>query len=258
MRRKLSNWHQRIGLISLGLLSWLAVTGVLLNHADHLGLDRPIGAPLVARLYGIEADCSDRAWDLAGQTLVDCGDTVLLASQPLDALQGPVHGGLVWRELGFVATAQGLLLLGPQGERVEWVASELLPGRPLRLGLLPQQLVLQTPAGIFASDENLNRWTSVDPDSEVVWSRTRQLDPSQRDQAQALAAVRQLSWTKLLQDLHSGRIIGLAGRILADLGALSILILALLGLILSQGFSRKRPRRAAAPTDAERDDTPSV
>ncbi len=260
MRRKLSKWHRRIGLLSLGLLSWLAVTGVLLNHARLFGLDTPIGAPWIADLYGIESRCATSAWNLEDQRLIDCGDSLLLDEQLLPQTPGPSLGALRWTpDINAVAVETGLLLLTPAGERIEWISTDLLPGRPLRLGRFEQGLILQTPAGIFAANEMLDQWQSLRGDENVHWAHTAPLDRDSLSRAQSLAAVGQLSWGKLIQDLHSGRIIGLAGTILADLGALSIIVLAILGLFMTRTTTARRHQAPAAPpADAGRDDTPSA
>lgn len=267
MRRKLSKWHRRIGLTSLGLLSWLAVTGVLLNHAEGFGFNTPIGVPFVAKIYGIQARCEIQAWSLNDQTLIDCGATILLDGKALTRVTGPLIGAQTGQGLSFIANAKGLLLLTSEGQQVEWIPADLLPGRPLRLGQIgPTQdqgqdgaIVLQTPAGIFSSDRELSRWQSQPSDAAITWALAHTLKVSEREHAQALAAVRQLSWSKVLQDLHSGRIIGVTGRVLADLGALSMLLLAFLGLFMSSNLSRKRRTTPAkAPADAKRDDTPSA
>lgn len=258
MRAKLSRWHRRLGLASLALLAWLAVSGVLLNHSHEFGLDRPIDLPVVARLYGIEADCAPAGWPLGGALLIDCGQTLLLDGQVLDGAQGPVRGALIWQDLLFIAGRQGLHLFTAQAERVETLGASLLPGVPQRLGHGGERIVLRTGAGLFASDAELLQWRSLEDDAEVVWAASRPVDAAALERARAQAAVRQLTWTKLVQDLHSGRIIGTTGALLADLGALAIILLATLGLIMSRRAGRRRRRRAKAPAPAARADTPNA
>ncbi len=258
MRAKLSRWHRRLGLASLALLAWLAVSGVLLNHSHEFGLDRPIGVPAVARLYGIKADCAEAGWVLDDSLLIDCQQTLLLDGRPLDDVTGPVRGALIWQDLQFIAASQALHVFTAQGERVETLGASLLPGAPQRLGHSGERLVLRTGAGLFASDAELLQWRSLEDDGAVIWAASRPVDPSALERARAHAAVRQLTWTKLVQDLHSGRIIGTAGALLADLGALAIILLAALGLIMSRRAGRRRRRRAKAPAPAARADTPNA
>ena len=41
-----------------------------------------------------------------------------------------------------------------------------------------------------------------------------------------------LNWQRLLQDLHAGRLFGLAGQLLMDLAALLLVVLAFTGVII--------------------------
>ncbi len=232
MRRHLSRWHRRVGLVSLFLLGWLAITGIVLNHAEDLNLHKPTGSARIAKWYGLQAVCHSRAWPTAAGLIVDCGSAVYLNGHAID-LRGPVRSAIDWPPFIAVAGTTGLTLFTEHGERVEHIAAELLPGRVQRLGTRDDKLAAATAAGQFQSAAALDSWQSLG-DGATAWAQTTAAQPELLADLAQMTAANSLSWTRVVQDLHSGRIIGGFGRALADLGALSILILALLGLVLTR------------------------
>ncbi len=243
MRARLTRWHRRIGLLSFVLLGWLAVTGLLLNHTAELGLDGRVGLPALAGWYGLEAECAPRGWRAGAHEVVACPPLSWLGDQPLE-FSPPLAGALLWDGMYVIAGKRGLLLLTPEGETVDAIDVSLLPGEPRAVGTAQGQLVLRTGAGVFAADATLGHWTTAQ--GAVDWAASQRVDPRRLSALERQTAAATLSWTRVLQDLHSGRFFGRFGGWLSDIGALSLLALGGIGL-----FLMRRPRRRILPSADE-------
>jgi hypothetical protein len=223
-------WHRRLGLVTAFIVMFLAITGILLNHAHRLGLDkRYVQANWVLRWYGFPAPdlllsyrCGERWVSWSGSQLyVD--DQAILQSDTAPIGTSAVKDGLV-----AVAFPQMVVLVGASGEIVERMGTESLPGTLRRIGATNGALVVQTEHGSFRSDENMLAWHAAA--SEASWSQPDEAPPALREQLAKAARGPGLSFERVLQDLHSGRLFGAWGPWLMDAAALAFIVLAATGL----------------------------
>jgi len=85
-------WHRWLGLVSALPLLWLAVSGVLLNHAQPLGLnDRMVTSPWVLRHYHQLPDGRPSGLQVGTRLIAEWGSELFLDDQPL-ALQDSDSG----------------------------------------------------------------------------------------------------------------------------------------------------------------------
>jgi len=227
-----AHWHRWAGISAALFVIVLAVTGLLLQHAPALGLDRAaVGSISVARWLG-HGGGDVTAFRVGERWLLGTPAGLWLDEQRIADLDAPPDGA-VDTAFGFaVAAGGGILLLDREGRVVE----HLRPGAGLPLTV---------------------RRIGHDDDGNVVLqgSRTWQpgpdwLDFRRRPQAEAtwiepgeppaaLAATvregelaRSVTWQRLLLELHSGRIAGPAGVVVMDVAAFALLVLAGTGLYL--------------------------
>lgn len=222
----LHRWHHRAGLFAALFLIWLAISGLLLNEHALLGLDSTrLDWPWLMRAYGLHGEQTP-AFSAGSHYLLNNEGQTLLDGKPL-ALPIPEALGMV--ELGgllYVATPMSLVLLkADDGQRIDELRAPPLPATPLqRIALHEGALLLQADQ-LYASTDG-ESWQAVNV-TAARWSQAQPLSAEQ----QAAAGLRpSLPLTRVLADLHSGQVFGVAGKRLIDLVALAAILLAVSGL----------------------------
>ena len=211
-RKWIARWHRRIALVICLWLVVLAISGVVINHANDWGLDkRPLPAALQSWFYGIEV--------IATQP-VDCASPDLA-----DADCREVFAALVVQGGRLLVSAQKLYLLDEDGALVEAVSAAAL-------GLKALKAVRAEADQFWFSD-----------DRQTVASDIALLEPQKLTGPQARALpdsgwqragenVEAISWERLVLDLHAARFLGPLAKVFNDLAALLFLLLAISGVWL--------------------------
>lgn len=236
-RRAFRRWHKRLGLFAAAFLALLAISGVMLNHSDAFSIARyQVKAPWLARWYGIKATAPTDGYVLRSGQLIADADTWILNGRPVASHAGLPVGTAEVGPLVAVATDSAIYLFLQDGTRVEKLSSEALPSTPIKaIGAASAQLVIDTAAGLFASTDG-SEWRPFS--GSVSWSRRIVLSAAQRADVRAYFEPA-LDAMKVLQDLHSGRIVGRYGPLLWDVVAAVILVLSFSGLLIAY-LSRRR------------------
>lgn len=232
----LHRWHRRIGLAAALFLGWLAVSGLALNESTLLKLDtQRLSARWLMRLYGLDAPEAPRAFSAEGHWLGWTATAMKLDGRPL---QPPIDGplGMVLLDgLLYVLTADSLVMLKPQdGSRVDVLRAPVLPPPPFRrIGLLGNDLMLDD-GDIWLSADGESWSRHADAHADEAWSQPQSLPAAQYgDLAPSLPA------SRVLADLHSGRILGGWGARFVDAVGIAALLLSLSGV----WAALRRPRR---------------
>lgn len=232
--RSLYLWHRYIGLAAAAFVIVLAVTGLLLNHTEELGLDSiRVTSPAVLDWYGVHAPENLLAYRAGALTVIEAGDRIYLAQGELHEARGPLHGAVEHDGLVVVSTADQLWLLTPRGELVERLdATAGVPPDILAIGRTGDgALAVRTVQGSFRTDADLLAWTATDA-TGIDWATS--IAPT-AEQARAVNRAWRgdgLPLERVMLDLHSGRILGNAGVYLMDGAALLFLVLAGSGMWL--------------------------
>jgi hypothetical protein len=226
--RLLRRWHARIGFAAMLFFLILAVTGLVLNHGNGLGLDgRFIHAGWMARWYGIRFEPPRQAFR--------SGHHVLVAANGRWLLDGKISGEKLPQPVGlteladtFVVASDTVLYVYRQdGELIEKLGRSALPGVPVRaIGSSARRIALRTASGIFTSADALS-WRPTAQRS-VLWSAPTGLSAAER-QSYGETLVPGISLQQLLRDLHSGRFAGSYGPLFVDLLAVALAVLSLSG-----------------------------
>lgn len=195
----------------LAFVLFLSLSGIALNHANDLGLDRRyVSWSWLLDAYGMKAP--------------------------------PPYAGMVSLEaLVVVGDGRRVHVLLDSGELIESIdLGATLPGVIGRVGRAGDRAVLDSGGNLFRSDQEV---TSFEPwsagrDAEVSWS-------AEADPGTAGLEVLQTAWRgqgltveRVLLDLHSGRVFALPGRLLLDLVAVAMIFLSVTGLVLARVRSR--------------------
>ena len=235
----LRHWHRRLGVAASLFLIWLAISGVILNEGAHFGLDHArVAAPWLMHWYGLAATPPERGYLAGGHWLVETTDATLLDAKPLTpSIQSPL-GLVAAHALLFVATANGLVLLTPDGQRVEEVRAPTLPLKSIRrIGRTAGGEVAIQDLDAYASRDG-ETWTGIAADA-VIWSQAQALPESERVRILPFARP-SLPLSRVLADAHSGRLFGELGPLLIDLAGLAAILLASSGVWMFWRASRRR------------------
>ncbi len=209
-RKAMARWHRRLALFIAVWLVVLAVSGMLINHAHDLGLDRtPLPGPLQGVVYGIESSGDDFCGAL-GSEGVDCAGVFASLRLPKGSL---------------LLSRESLFLVNDSGQLIEKMITSQLGLGSLRAGFSDgSRVYLRDGQNTVLTDADLM-------DAVVLDARAAQaLDGRDwRVQGQAMDSI---SWERLLLDLHAARFLGSFATWFNDLMAGLILVLALSGVWL--------------------------
>ncbi len=239
--RLVLRWHRGIGLALSGVFIVVCVTGILLNRSQELGLDRKVvSANWIYEWYDIKPEGEVASYrfktgylsSLDGRLYFD--DRSIL---PFDTLVSVVE----LRQFIAAASNASIVLISPQGELVKQLGPANLPGGTI-LGLQSADrgtLTLKTSRGVFRSDSDILAWR---PDKWYPTLPTIEPSPTPPElEAAILRSFRGegLTWSRVLLDLHSGRLFGAAGKWIADISALGLILLALTGILYTTKYLKK-------------------
>jgi hypothetical protein len=227
--------HRSIGAAAALFVIFMVLSGIVINHANDLGLDRKhVSQPLVLDWYGLGAPDELLSFEVGGDWLSFAGSQLYLNEKPVVAVSGGV-GAVASGELMIAAGSDELLLLDRDGNLVErqpW--SNVDAAEIESIGLDANGDVLVKSGGrVWLADADLLSWQLKDEAvDEPDWATPAPATEDLRQRINKSYRGQGPSLEQLLLDLHSGRFFGTAGVIVYDLLALTLGFLALSGLIL--------------------------
>ena len=227
--------HRWMGVAVSLFVVFLVLTGWALNHTSELGLARLlVQVPWISAWYGLRGAVPATGYTARGHWLIGDENGALLDGKKTAFELRNAIGMIAADDFIAIASATELVLVDNTGRLIDRIASTQLPvNRIEKIGSSEQQIVLQG-ASTFASADGVN-WQPFQGDA--VWSVSQALPSDQQLNAKQL--VPSLPFERIMQDLHSGRILGHYGPYLVDAVGLLFLLLAGSGLWM---FVR-RPRR---------------
>lgn len=239
MIRFVRHWHARAGVLAALFFLFLAATGVALNHTDVLQLaSKRVGAGWLMHWYGVKSEAPAQGYLFEQGYFVGNRERWVMDGRELPAAPEAVLGAVEIAGLRYVATASALHVYQLDGSLVDKLSGPALPAAPIsRLGSAGASVLVQTPQGVFASEEGLDWRPGTTQD--VAWSQPRALPAAVAAHAAAHFAP-SLSLERVLLDVHSGRIFGRYGPLAMDLVALALAALAVSGIWIYLRSIRRR------------------
>ena len=228
-------WHRSLGILTVLFLLAFATTGLLLQHASALGLDRRhVSWPVVLALYGL-APSPPVSFRIGERWVSQAGSFLYFEDAPVPQLRLSELRGAAENSAGIWAAGNDKLwLLSARGEVLEDLSfGSGLPDIARGLGTGQDGgIIIRGLYGNWVSRSGDDwqpyagtpAWTVPRPAVYVPAVMQRRIT--------AHAASHLLSWERLLQDLHSGRLFGAPGVFLADFASLLLLLLAFTGLTM--------------------------
>jgi len=241
MARKTGNssstrrWHRGIGVGASLFVVFLVVSGLALNHASQLGLDRQHVSPRwLLRWYGIGGPEQLRSFAVDGHWLSFAGSQLYLDDQSVatasDGVGATIHGDWL-----VAASTKELLLLNRRGELIERLPWDLAGAAEIEaIGHdTTGEVVVQSDGRTWLADTELLGWSEHEgPAAALEWSVAEEAPPGVRRAIVSHYSGNGLSVERLVLDIHSGRIFGRLGMFVYDVLALILGFSAVSGLVL--------------------------
>ncbi len=228
--RASTRWHRTAGLCVALVLVYLVVTGTGLQYTAALGLGhRYVQSPALLDRYNLQPPTSARR---AGP-FIEYDGMLYHHNQLFDAAVTPLQSAADGVDALFALTRDQLILFAKAnaGEPAELIERIDLPAPARRLGRNnDNDWIIATISGQhYSGGLDLLTWTPV-PEPVVRWYP----DAIEITVPEPIArqGTRQLSWERVLQDLHSGRFFGAAGVWVMNAVNALLVLLAVTGLML--------------------------
>jgi hypothetical protein len=226
IRKALRKIHRWVGLLSALWLLQLAITGLLLQHADDFKLTQSyVSSPTVLKWFGYGT--RQQIWDLDQQVIYQVDEVVGFSAVQVK-IAAPLIGAALWQDQWLVATADTLYGFNQQGETV--LQLDDFDGVPTPISALSAE---KDSLHIQVNDQ----WFSMLPSGEFQAttqtinqpSQARSMTTAEQQQFFAVALQDKLSYDKVLHGIHAG-IQG--SKWLNSLSALALLFLCFSGIYL--------------------------
>lgn len=216
----------------------ISASGLVLNHADALGMSRHAAAPWVLSLYSTELPPVDAAFSAAGVLFATSAETLYANGIELAKGTNRLIGSVVVDDAYVVATSDEFFLISDDIALIERFAPDA-SGPMSKLGTAGQHIFVAIQDAYFEIDTqrmSLSSTADITPE-KVAWSQPAIPSENQAEQIGTAALGQAINWERVLLDLHSGRILPTIGRYLADITALCLLYMCFTGLWL---WARRR------------------
>lgn len=245
--------HRYLGLSTAFFLLLIIASGIALNHAPALGLDKQqVRWPWLLRWYNVKPPAVSGHVLLGDDNTLSLLDNTLYLNQQAlsgntpnaDALLGAGCTDMLCSALGSNPTGLHLVLFAASGELIEVLYD--VPKNARQLGIVTRDDVSQfiissrgaaqagtTQATYWLADVDMTHWQQLENHSpfpaNAQWTKTSALSPEAQQQLYRAADIQTISWERVLGDIHSGRILGAWGPWVVDIIGLLVMFLAMTG-----------------------------
>lgn len=231
----LRRWHRWLGLTVALFTLPLSCTGIALNHADAMKLDdRYVSTSWLLSLYGIRAPADVKSFAHQGRRATLLGQRLYLDDQEVaDGIES-LTGMIVIDRQTLVTTASSAMLYSDSNELIEKMEVSMLPGPIDRVAVDNQRAVIGNGVDLVISDAGINNFevAAGQLSSNIDWT-TPSPPPAPLLQAlQTKYVGRGLSVSRLMADIHSGRIFKVTGTVILDALAVLLIVLGVSGFVM--------------------------
>ena len=240
-------WHRYTGIVCSVLVLVLAITGLLIQHADKLKLQQHyLSNTSLLDWYGIGTD-TITSFDTGDNWISQVSNYIYLDQQAIQGHYDELRGAVA-TEFGFAAvTGNDLVLMSKAGELIETLtAKDNLPEHALGIAQTSRGVVIRGSNRYWLGDTELIQWHPYKgPHPEWVQATTATSNITIA--VQQHQQHHQISWERFLLDLHSGRLFGKYGFLIMDIAAIGLILLACSGLWV---WSQRRQKDKLHAKDA--------
>ncbi|AQS40043.1 PepSY-associated TM helix-containing protein [Shewanella psychrophila] len=246
LAKQLRPWHRRLGIFCALFIMLMAISGVVINHSNHLSIDSaPVQQAWLLDYYGITSPNKLDIYQTQPLSIASTDNLVWVQHNLAVEADSPIKGILTLDKMILAVDSNHLYMLSKEGELMEKQdASMGLPRGIQEIGY-DGQVWLKAQGGYYMADDQLIEWTKAMPFVPIPWSQGLNTQTAQLESGRVslLARSSNLTWERVILDIHSGRFFGSLGPWFMDLVALSLIIMAISGIYLwVQGRPKKKTR----------------
>ncbi len=227
--------HRAFGAAAALFVLFMVLTGVAINHANGLGLDRKqVTFSTLLDWYGLDEPEYLLSFGLGDAWISFAGSQLFFNEQPVATVNGAA-GAVSAGGLLVAASSDELLLLDPDGALVERLPWASIDPQPIRMigQTSENNVVVRSGDRLWTADADLLHWRQyADSSSNLRWASPQPATDALQQAIGRAYRGQGLNLERVLLDLHSGRIFGPAGVLVYDLLALTLGFLAISGLVL--------------------------
>lgn len=225
-------WHRWLGLLAALPVLWIALSGLMLNHAERLGFnDRMVTSAWVLRHYNQIPEGKPYAF-LVGDRIITGWSGELFLDQKLLPLQGELVGAVAFKGQLIIATPEKIAVFDGSDDLLLELDDLSLPGTPVQaVEVVDEQFHLKSANQTFVLSDDF--FSAEKASIEIASVSPKELLPAdEKVLTKAIHSRRGMPLSRVILDAHSGNIFGWPGWVITDLAAVGLIILTLLGLRL--------------------------
>ncbi|MEE8119719.1 MAG: PepSY-associated TM helix domain-containing protein [Gammaproteobacteria bacterium] len=227
-------WHRYAGLAAALFLIHLAITGIFLNHAHELELDRRfVSSDWLLDLYKIGPPDEIFGYKLADKWVTDGGRYIYLDDRAIAENGSKLVSAFLLADAMVVIVEHEILLFSPAGIQIERIPNPSPQGASIiAAGTSANgELVIAAGTRLLVADADLLNWSDAE-ETDFLPNKKYRLPEALRTRLAEKFRSTTLTWERVLQDVHSGRVAGNAGRLFFDIVALLLILLSGTGVIV--------------------------
>ncbi|MBL1143021.1 MAG: hypothetical protein HND53_13410 [Proteobacteria bacterium] len=228
----IQKWHKKFGVISALFVIFLAASGIILNHSQQLNLNTNyIQNEWLLALYDIKPANDPVGFVSNNLWSVQVGERLYFDKKEIAKDVSMLKGLIKISDIYVVAYDAQLTLLTPQGEVIEHLSGAVgVPAGMQNIGVDEQSnVIIKAAHGYYRVDLDVLEWKEFDS-LDASWSTPGIIPENIKDDLLKKYRGFGLTLERVLQDFHSGRIVGQWGVYIVDFIAILFLILALSGV----------------------------
>ncbi|WP_444997674.1 PepSY-associated TM helix domain-containing protein [Aliikangiella sp. IMCC44359] len=231
-------WHRRLGFAASVFLLNLAITGVLLNHYESFGLHlNHIKSAWLLDIYGVKAPKQAVCFTSKQMTACQLDHQLYINQLFFNEEEGKLLGVLQHANFYFAITTHHLYVFTENWELAEKISYlDDLESNIVAAAYTNGLLAVNTGKSDFIMELSSFEWQ---PPEEIKQLKLNHFEPTPLTESSLVSLqdnykARQITQLRFVQDLHSGRLLGLSGQLFNDITAVIIILLAISGFITWQ------------------------
>ncbi len=225
-------WHKKLGVISAVFVIFLASSGIALNHSQQLDLNTNyIQTEWILDLYQIKPANDPVGFVLNDKWAVQIGERIYFNGKQIANEAVNLKGLIAINDMYVVAYDDRLTLLTPEADIIENLSGATgVPDGMQKIGYNDRgNVIIKAAHGYYQVNLDELDWNEFDY-LNANWSEPASIPESIKDELLKTYRGSGLTLERVLQDFHSGRIIGQWGVYVVDFMAILFLILAFTGI----------------------------
>lgn len=223
-------WHRFIGILSAGFMLFLALSGLILNHANDLKIDQQgIAFKPLLYWYGIDTKMTPKGFQFEKHWLSNQHHSLYWNEQNISyCLQ--LNSALRFQNFILALCEEQIIVLTSTGLLVEKLIEFPEPLKNMALDENKASIILAGASKSYSFDlENLNFLPVPLSPKNITSPVPVTLPSSLLARLEDKSIDHSVTWERVLLDLHSGRFFGQAGILFVDLLALMFCMLSITG-----------------------------